>query len=197
MKIETIEKLNKKFNTIPGISKKQANKMTNFLLNSNDEYIDELIELIKNVKNNISYCEQCHFLKEFNICLICNDKSRYNILMVVENATTIKKFEEIENFYHGYYYALPFLLNLKDQLNNKDYKYQELIDFVKAKQFDEIIIVLSPTLEGEATTTHLIKLLELNKFKATRAAIGLPMGSNIYYLDSYTIRQSIKNRNNK
>lgn len=195
MKIETIEKLNQVLTTIPGISKKQADKMSNFFLKQDQEYIDNLVKSINDLKTNISYCSICNFLKEGCKCLVCDDKSRYNFLMIVENAATLRKIDDM-NFYNGYYYVLPYLFNLKNNKEIKNYDYKELINYIQHKKFDEVIIVLSPSLEGEMTTGHLLKLINGQfKIKVTRAAIGMPMGSNLEYLDTFTIKQSIENRN--
>lgn len=195
MKIETIEKLNQVLTTIPGISKKQADKMSNFFLKQDQEYIDNLVKSINDLKTNISYCSICNFLKEGGKCLVCDDKSRYNFLMIVENAATLRKIDDMD-FYNGYYYVLPYLLNLKNNKEIKNYDYKELMDYIQRKKFDEVIIILSPSLEGEMTTGHLLKLINSQfKIKVTRAAIGMPMGSNLEYLDTFTIKQSIENRN--
>ncbi|UUD35394.1 toprim domain-containing protein [Mycoplasmopsis caviae] len=195
MKIETIEKLNQVLNTIPGISKKQADKMSNFFLNQDQEYIDNLVKNIYDLKNNITYCSICNFIKENNKCLVCDDKSRYNFLMIVENVATLRKIDDMD-FYSGYYYILPYLLSLKGNKEIKNYDYTELMNYIQRKKFEEVIIVLSPSLEGEMTTSHLLKLISSQfKVKVSRAAIGMPMGSNLEYLDTFTIKQSIENRN--
>ncbi|QSF13394.1 toprim domain-containing protein [Mycoplasma sp. Mirounga ES2805-ORL] len=194
MQIETIENLVKKLISIPGISKKQAEKMANFFVLQDKEYIDELAQLIQDIKKNISYCEKCNFITDKNVCSICSKPNKDNILMVVDNVVNCQKLINME-FYNGSYYILPYLMNLNDQLASKKYEYEQLIDFIKKNNFGEVIIVLSPSLEGEMTTTHLLKLLEKNKIIATRAVIGMPMNSNLEYLDKFTIMQSIINRN--
>lgn len=190
MEIKTIDELNKTLNKIPGVSKKQADRISNFLLNQPREFSDEIISKINDLKNNITFCPKCCFIVENGKCLNCDRDNVWNILMVVESVQNAKKIFDM-NFYDGYFYILPYLLDIDKK---DDYNYPNLIKFAKEKKVDEVVLVLSLTLEGSMTNEHLSKLLKENNFKVSRAAIGLPMGANIEYLDSYTIKQSIENR---
>ncbi|MGV2393606.1 UNVERIFIED_CONTAM: toprim domain-containing protein [Campylobacter lari] len=114
--------------------------------------------------------------------------------MVVENIANAIKLDSL-NFYDGYYYIMPYLLDVKAN-NEHDYRYKQLLDFISSKKAIEVVLVLSPTIQGEMTTIHLLKLLKSNNIKVTRAAIGMPMGSSVEYLDEFTIKQSIENRKN-
>ncbi|MBU4689482.1 toprim domain-containing protein [Mycoplasma zalophidermidis] len=193
MKIDTLEKANEVFKKIPGISKKLAEKISTFILNQSTDFSVELVNAIQDIKDNIVYCSQCNFIRENNKCLNCDDPLKMNSLMIVESITTLIKIDEMGIFF-GFYFVLPELLSVK-QKNDYKYEYQQLFEFIGNHNFDEIMIVLSPSLEGEMTTAHLQKLLQKRGIKATRAAIGMPMGSNLEYLDPFTIKQAIKNRN--
>ncbi|MBU4691599.1 toprim domain-containing protein [Mycoplasma sp. ES3225-GEN-MYC] len=193
MKIDTLEKANEVFKKIPGISKKQAEKISSFILNQSTDFSIELVNAIQGIKDNIIYCSQCNFIRENNKCLNCDDPLKMNSLMIVESITTLIKIDEMGIFF-GFYFVLPELLSVKKN-NDDKYEYQQLFEFIGNHNFEEIMIVLSPSLEGEMTTTHLQKLLQKRGIKATRAAIGMPMGSNLEYLDPFTIKQAIKNRN--
>lgn len=195
MKIKTIEKANEILNKIPGISQKMANKISSFLLNSDIEFIHQLNNSLMDIKTKIEFCSKCNFIREENKCLNCDDSLKSNSLMIVESSNTLNKIDEMGIFF-GFYFVLPYLMSIKNQLKNTDYQYQQLFEFISEHNFEEVIIVLSPSLEGEMTTTHLLNLLAEKGIKATRAAIGIPMGSNLEYLDSFTIKQAIKNRNN-
>ncbi|WP_029512903.1 toprim domain-containing protein [Mycoplasmopsis iners] len=195
MKIEVVEKLNEKLTTFPGISKKQADKMSNFLLQKDDEYVDDLIKHLLALKNQLSFCPNCNFIKENGKCLSCDADNKENVLMIVESVAIVKKISEM-NFFNGKYYVLPYLLSIKNQLNDEQLEYKHLFNFLFNNSFNEVIIVLSPTLDGEITTNHLMEKMKELKIPHSRAAIGMPMNSNVDYLDSFTIKQSINNRNN-
>ncbi|WP_029906371.1 toprim domain-containing protein [Mycoplasmopsis opalescens] len=188
------EKLNVLLKQIPGITKKTADKISTYLLNENDLFIGDLVESIHGMRSRINRCTKCNLYQEDNKCNNCDKPKNYDILMIVEDANIVNRIKEIE-FFDGYYYVLPYLINTKENLTDDKFKYLHLKKYVEEHNFEEIIIVISPTLEGEITTNHLLKLLSNTKIKITRAAIGMPMGSNIDYLDQFTIKQAIKNRN--
>lgn len=194
MEINVIEELIFELRKLPGVSRKQAEKIVNYLIADDNTYVEALIASIKNLKSQISYCPECNFIRENNYCPNCDNTSRLDTLMIVESSKALEKIDAM-NFYHGYYYVLPFLMSIKEKIaKDMNYDYQALFNYINKKHLNEVIIVLSPTLEGEMTTTHLLKLCEKYNIKTTRAAIGMPLGSNLEYLDSFTIMQSIKNR---
>ncbi|TQC51592.1 recombination protein RecR [Mycoplasmopsis mucosicanis] len=196
MKIKTIDEANEFLRKIPGISKKQADKITSFILNQPKDFTDELTQKLNNIHTEISFCSKCNFIKEHNKCLNCDDVFKTKNLMIVESSTSLNKIDEMGVFL-GYYFVLPYLMSAKKTNSAVDYNYPQLLSFINQHEFEEVIIVLSPTLEGELTTNHLITLLEAQKLNVSRAAIGLPLGSNIEYLDSFTIKQAINNRKSK
>ncbi|EGV00092.1 recombination protein recr [Mycoplasmopsis columbina SF7] len=196
MQIETIESLNKKLTSLPGISKKQAEKISNFLMQVDKEYLDDLIEHFMSLKKRISFCSKCNFIEEDNKCLSCYENKEKN-LMIVESPAIVKKISNMD-FFKGYFYVLPSLVTIKAQLKDElDLDFSHLLNFIRDKNINEVIIVLSPTIDGEITTNYLMNKLDEEKIKNSRAAIGMPMNSNIDYLDTFTIKQSIENRNNK
>ncbi|MCS4536731.1 MULTISPECIES: toprim domain-containing protein [unclassified Mycoplasma] len=195
MKIKTIEKANEILKKIPGISKKQAEKFTYFVLNQNFEFAQELAQNILDIKTKIEFCSDCNFIREDGKCLNCDEPIKNKTLMIVESVTTLNKIDDMGIFL-GYYFVLPYLMSAKGQTKKEnEYSYTQLFDYIEKHNFDEVIIVISPSLEGEITTTHLLKLLANKQIKVSRAAIGMPMGSNLEYLDTFTIKQAIKNRN--
>ncbi|QBF34693.1 recombination protein RecR [Mycoplasmopsis phocirhinis] len=195
MRIKTIEKANEILKKIPGITKKQAEKFTTFILNQDLNFCEELTQNILDIKTKMEFCQECNFIRENGKCLNCDEAIKNNTLMVVENITTLNKIDDMGIFL-GFYFVLPFLINVKEHARKeKEYEYNQLFDYIAKNNIKEVIIVISPTLEGEITTTHLLKLMANKNIKASRAAIGLPMGSNLEYLDTFTIKQAIKNRN--
>ncbi|VEU75580.1 recombinational DNA repair protein [Mycoplasmopsis maculosa] len=178
---------------IPSITKKQSEKITNYLLNTPKEFSEELINNIRKLKDKVSFCEKCNFIKEKEKCLNCAREDVWNILMIVDNIQNAKKIISLD-FFKGYFYVMPYLLDLNNKGN--DYNFPQLLEFIREYNPVETVVVLSPTIEGELTTTHLLKLFKNNNINASRAAIGMPLGSNIEYLDEFTLKQSIENRKN-
>lgn len=196
MKIKTIQDTIETLSKIPGISKKQAEKMSWYFINQGQDETKKVINSLNNICQNIKYCENCNFIKENEKCLNCDDILKTNSLMIVESPTTLNKIDDL-GIFHGHYYVLPYLMKLKNKFESEDYDYPGLVEYIKQHQFEEVIVVISPSLEGEITTTKLLNLIQNLNIKVSRAAIGIPMGANLDYLDAFTIKQAINNRNNK
>lgn len=193
--LDELEEFQKILTNLTKISKKQSEKISEEILTVSDKDFAFFINSLQNIKSKYSFCELCHGLKKERQCSICFDVSRDNVLLVLENFNNIIKFEKL-NFYHGKYYVLPYLINSKNlNLSINEKMYKELLNY--AKNFEEVILALSPTLEGEMSTIRLMNFLKEHNVKVSRLAIGLPMGSNIDYLDGLTLEQAIKNRQEK
>ncbi|UUM19081.1 toprim domain-containing protein [Mycoplasma sp. 1018B] len=197
MKINSIENLINKLTLFPGISKKQAEKMSNFLLIKDQNYLNDLINSFEQIKKRLSFCNDCNYIKEDNICLNCKNLTFNNeILMIVESIQAVNKLINNQIF-SGIFYVMPYLIDAKMQANDNKTEFEHLINYLSKNKFKEVIIVLSPTLQGELTTNLLINKLNQENIKCSRAAIGMPINSNIDYLDPFTIKESIINRKNK
>ncbi|MBZ4218013.1 toprim domain-containing protein [Mycoplasma tauri] len=193
MKIKSIDEMSEILRTLPGVTKKHSEKISNFFISESLSDIESFLFKLKTIKEKISFCKKCNFIAENEKCCNCGRPNLWNILMVVENAQNVIKIDNLD-FFNGYFYVLPYLLSTSSKAKQNDYKYPELIKFAKEKNITEAIIVLSPTLEGEMTVAQLTQLFKENNIKSTRAAIGLPMNSNIEYIDGFTIKQAIENR---
>ncbi|AWX69311.1 toprim domain-containing protein [[Mycoplasma] anseris] len=179
---------------IPGFSKKQIQKIIDYLINSNKQEIDSLINAIQDFKENINKCEYCNNLLAYvKDCIICNDKNRDKKLLVVEQYRDIEKFEDLKIF-NGYYFVLEGLYKLKNNdqniLNNID-KLLKIID-----KYDEIILGLSATLEAQFCMQYLQKYIKSKYPKANvyQLSMGIPLGASVEYVDSITLKQSLINK---
>lgn len=189
--LETIKELVKRLQNIDGVSKKQAQKIANWIIFNDNKNICELLEAIKNVKNAIVSCELCGYLSEQKICNICLDEDRDKVLIVVENVLNISKFEK-DGLFYGKYFVFDNLIEDNKENDKLEEKTQKLIS--RASLFKEVILAISPTLKGEITSIYIKKVLEKNMIHVSKIAIGVPIGANIDYIDSMTLRQAIMNR---
>ncbi|SJZ48195.1 toprim domain-containing protein [Mycoplasmopsis verecunda] len=176
---------------IPGISKKQAEKIVYWILESEQNDVFELSKLIQDIKIETKFCPICTNLMHEDKCSICDNPERSNSLFVIENLQAMKKIEDA-NFYNGKYYILPFMIEKERDV----VKYQnEINEFVKyASSFDEIILGISPTLKGEITNKYLKVALQNANLNVTKLAIGVPLGSSLDYMDEITIKFALNNR---
>lgn len=189
MQDELINKLALKLKAIQGLGKKQINLITEYILNSEVEEIKALLTLIDEVKATYKKCLFCNDFSSQEKCEICQDSSRENKIMVVENAQTIKQFEAAK-IYRGKYFILEATYNAKKPslLFNKNIEKLILI----TKNVSEVILSLSPTIEGFVTMEFLKKTLrDSNKLNDVyQLATGIPLGISVEYIDSETLKQS-------
>ncbi len=186
--IESLKKL-------PTIGEKSAERLAFAIMNMDDEDTDIFSKSIKDVKTKIKKCKNCGNITEDDICSICsNDERDKSLLCVVEDAKNIITLEKMGTYF-GMYHVLNGLISPIDGIGPEDIEIKSLIDKVK-EDIKEVIIAISPTLEGETTALYISKLLEENKkVVVSRIAYGIPLGADMEYLDPMTLSMALNNRN--
>ena len=183
-----IEQLSK----LPGIGRKTAQRLAFFILKSDNEDIRNLSDAITNVKRKIIFCECCGIMTEQTICDICTDNDREDsIICVVEEPQDIYVFEKT-NAFHGRYHVLGGVLSPLDGIGPEDLNLQNLYKRVKVGM--EIVLATNPSIEGDTTSLYLAKMLENLGAKVTRLARGLPVGSDLEYMDELTLVRAMEGR---
>lgn len=190
---KSIEKLIKIFSQLPSVGPKTAERYVFFLLNHSQKELLGLSENIKDLKDNIKNCSRCRTFTEKDPCLICEDKNRNNqTICLVENTQDLWAIEETRQF-TGKYFVLGRLIDPISNINPEDLPIKQFLDLIKKENIKEIIIALNFTLEGEGTTLYLKKYFS-DTIKITRLAKGLPLGSDLEYADSLTLKNALKYR---
>ncbi|MBN3534589.1 toprim domain-containing protein [Mycoplasma procyoni] len=180
---ELIENLKK----IPSVTKKQSEKIAFYILNLDHEQLQKLTDSIKSVNQNLNQCVTCNFITKNKQCYICLDLNRRKNLLIVETNNDIIKLEK-HNLFDGKYYIFDY--KDKENLEKTTNKLLSVVD-----DFKEVIISLSPTIEGMTFSNYLEKLLaDKTNLKVSRIAYGIPIGATIDYMDENTIMESLKNR---
>jgi recombination protein RecR len=154
-------------------------------------------EAIRNVHGSLKECEICRNFTDRDVCPICSDPRRdKRTICVVELPKEIESFEKTGE-YHGVYHVLHGLLSPMDGVSPDDLRIRELLARVTADSTPEteLIMAMSPTVEGEATAMYLAKLLKPFGVKVTRLALGIPVGASLEYTDSVTLFRALANRN--
>ena len=183
-----IEQLSK----LPGIGRKTAQRLAFFILKSDNEDIRNLSDAITNIKRKIIFCECCGIMTEQTICDICTDNDREDsIICVVEEPQDIYAFEKTNSF-HGRYHVLGGVLSPLDGIGPEDLNLQNLYKRVKVGM--EIVLATNPSIEGDTTSLYLAKMLENLGAKVTRLARGLPVGSDLEYMDELTLVRAMEGR---
>lgn len=194
--IEVINELIFQLRSLPGVSQKQAENICNYLINTNEDKIYELVNSITNLKKNITFCKQCNNISFSELCDICVNKDRnQKQLCIVSSSDDVYKIEET-NTYSGLYFVLHQEINVKKKENIDRKTIMKFTNLLKKHTFDEIIIATNWTPNGEATAFFLKGIINdmFPKINIYRLAVGLPINSALNYADNETLSQAIKNK---
>ena len=191
---DSLKDLIESFKTLPGIGEKTAERLAFFLINEDEEQTNFFADSIVNAKKNIHKCPVCNNLTDQDECSICSNTLRDNsILCVVEDVKNIFMFEKVGS-YNGKYHVLDGLISPLDGIDPDDIGIDKLIDRIKKEKYEEIIIAVKPSIEGETTSLYIKKILEGMNIKVTRIASGIPIGTDIEYIDSMTLERALLDR---
>ena len=192
---DSLNELIESFKKLPGIGEKTAERLAFSVMNMDNDTVILFSNSLKNVKNKIKRCTICGNITENNICDICKNEARdNNIIFVVEDAKNVISLEKMGS-YNGKYHVLNGLISPMDGKGPDDISIDSLISRVKKDDIKEVIIAISPTLEGETTSLYITKLLENTKVVVSKIAYGIPMGADMEYLDPMTLSMALLNRN--
>ena len=189
-----LEKLINYYQKLPGIGEKSAERLAIATLEFSDDEVNEFSDAIKNAKKNLTRCSICGHLTDSEICNICSDENRNkNIICVIEDYKSIFSFEKTGTF-NGTYHVLNGLISPMDDIGPEDINLSSLISRVEKLENLELILALKPTVEGEATTLYIKKILEDKKVTISRLSYGIPIGAEIDYLDNVTLEKALEDR---
>lgn len=179
---------------LPSIGEKSAERMALSIIDSDKEQVEFFAQTLINVKNNVKHCVICNNFSEDEICEICKDKNRKNdIICVVEHPKNVIMFEKTES-YSGKYHVLNGLISPLDGITPENINIKSLVDRVEKENIKEIIIAVKPSIEGETTALYISKLFENKPVLVTKIAHGVPLGTDIDYLDTLTLELALEDR---
>jgi len=188
-----LDNLIKKLYQLPGIGPKSAARLAFYMLKMSHEDISSLSNAILELKK-ITYCKNCGGISDKEICSICSDDSRdRGIVCIVENAKDISTINGTGEF-NGIFHALNGLISPLDGIGPDDLNIQTLLEKCRGNSIKEIILALNPTVEGDATSLYIAKIIESAGIKVSRIAYGLPVGADLEYADNATIIKSLEER---
>jgi recombination protein RecR len=168
--------------------------MAFYVINMDEENTNFFADSIKLAKEKIRKCSICNGITDKEECDICsNEKRNKNILCVVEDPKSIFLFEKI-GVYNGEYHVIDGLISPLDGIDPDEIGLEKLINRIHNGKFDEVIIAVKPSVEGETTALYIKKILEGMNIKVTRIASGIPIGTDIEYIDSMTLERALSDR---
>ncbi|MBI3195452.1 MAG: recombination protein RecR [Ignavibacteriae bacterium] len=190
---ESIEQLVEEFSSLPGIGRKSAHRLAMHILKLPKPDVVKIAEALVNVKERINYCNICWNFTEENPCRICSNHNRNrSLICVVEDPNDVIAIEKTHE-YKGLYHVLGDALSPLDGIGPEDLKIKELLHRIEGS-VQEIILAMNASIEGEATTIYLSRLLKPLGMKITRLARGIPVGSDLEFTDEATLARALQSR---
>ncbi len=179
---------------LPGIGKKTALRLVLHLLKKDEEYTIALSDAITNMRLHIQYCRHCHNISDTDVCAICASPNRdKSIICVVEDTRDVLAIENTAQ-YKGMYHVLGGIISPIEGIGPADLHIDSLIRRLPESEVKEIILALSPTMEGDTTAFYLTKKFKPYNIKISTIARGIPVGGELEYADEITLGRSIIRR---
>lgn len=189
----TLRKLIETLSILPGIGEKSANRLALFLL-SRPEICYKLADLLRELPFKVKLCQECRNFSEEDLCPICQDDKRDPTkICIVETPLHLLQIEKT-GLYQGYYYVLHYLLAPKEGFGPKALGLDNLIRLLEKRPVNEVILALSPTLSGEATSNYIAEVLKDFPIKISKLACGIPLGMELHFADPLTLKNALQKR---
>lgn len=190
-----IEALIEKFEQLPGIGRKSAERIAFYVLDSmTKERAQEFARCISEAKATIKLCPVCQNLTDTATCSICaSEKRDRSVICVVEHPKDVQAIEKTRE-YKGLYHVLHGALSPMDGIAPDDIKIKELLERLASPGVSEVIMATNPTVNGTATAVYISKLIQPLGVKVTRIAHGIPVGGDLEYADEVTLIKALEGR---
>ncbi len=191
--ISTIDQLVEALRCLPGVGPKTAQRMVMHLLERDRDGARNLAANLSSAMEKIRHCQKCRNFTEHDVCRICASTTRdVSILCIVENPGDVIAIEQTGH-YRGRYFVLMGTLSPIDGIGPNEIGMDELMARC-GEEVEEVILALSSSVEGEATSHYISELVKLKKIRVSRIAQGIPMGSELEYIDGGTLAHALNGR---
>ena len=182
------------FSKLPGIGRKTALRLVLHMLSKPEEEVSTFGRVFSTLKQDIHYCKVCHNISDTDVCDICaNPKRDDSMLCVVENVQDVLAIESTMQ-YNGRYHVLGGIISPMDGVGPQDLQIASLVERVQAGGINEVILALSPTMEGDTTNFFISRKLQPLGVKLSVIARGVAVGNNLEYADEVSLGRSIVDR---
>lgn len=189
-----LERAVQEFSKLPGIGRKTALRLVLFMLRREDSDVEMFTEAVSKLKHEVRFCRVCHNISDQEVCPICSDPRRdASLVCVVENIQDEMAVENTQQYF-GLYHVLGGLISPMDGIGPGDLEIESLLARVAEGGVKEVILALSPTMEGDTTNFYLFRKLSAYDVKVSIIARGIAVGNELEYTDEVTLGRSILNR---
>ena len=179
---QLLEKAVSEFSKLPGIGRKTALRLVLWMLRQDPEEVEQFAAAVSLLKREVKYCHTCHNISDTDICPICADSRRdASTVCVVENIQDVMAIENTQQF-HGRYHVLGGIISPMDGIGPGDIEIDSLVKRVAEGGIQEIILALSPTMEGDTTNFYIYRKLAGYDVKISVIARGIAVGNELEYI---------------
>ena len=192
--VPSFSRLVAELSKLPGVGRKTAARLAFHILRQPDAAATALSDAIQELKRNIRFCSQCFHVTEEDPCDLCTDTTRDDrVICVVEQPQDLLAIERSHAF-RGRYHVLHGALSPLDGVGPEDLKLNELLARLPAEGVEELLLATNFTVEGEATALYIARLVKPLGIRVTRPAHGIPVGSDLEYIDEATVTSAVEGR---
>ena len=190
----SVENLIDQFASLPGVGKKSASRLAFHILGLPDEQAQAFANAILEAKAKVHTCPVCQTLTDTDLCPICSSTKRdHSVICVVSEPKDVLSVERSHE-YNGVYHVLHGVISPMNHVGPDDLRISELVARVAKGDVSEVIMATNPDTEGDTTAMYISRLLKPFEVKVTRLAYGIPVGSNIEFVDDATILRALSGR---
>jgi len=192
--VPSFRRLVDELSKLPGVGRKTAARLAFHLLQQNESQVRALAEAMLDVKKKTFFCSRCFHLTETDPCNLCTDPARDDRqLCVVEDSRGLISILRSRSF-RGRFHVLQGALSPLDGVGPDELRIAELLRRLEGGAVEEVLIATNFTVEGDATALYLEGLIKPLGIRVTRLAFGIPLGSDLEYVDDATINRAIEGR---
>ena len=191
---QLLEKAVTEINRLPGIGSKTALRLALHLLRQDEGKVDALANSIVKMRREVRYCNTCYNICDGECCEICSNPLRdKSIVCVVENIQDVMAIENTMQ-YRGLYHLLGGVISPMDGIGPSDLQIESLVERVRQGGVAEVILALSPTMEGDTTNYYIFRKLEETGVRVTVIARGVAQNDELQYTDEVTLGRALAGR---
>lgn len=190
---QSLEALISEFASLPGIGLKTARRLAYHILSRNKADVERFANNLTNASNSVHPCPCCHAFTDQDKCPICLSRASSKSICVVEKSADIIPFER-SGIYKGLYFVLGGTLSPLDGIGPEQLHLAQLVSRIKEENIGELIFALGSSPEADSTVLMIDRMLEGTNVKRTRLARGIPMGSDLEFVDEVTMLRAFENR---
>lgn len=190
---QSLEALIGEFASLPGIGQKTARRLAYHILTCRKDDVQRFADNLVNAAEKVHPCARCHAFTDEDLCPICRTRPDAKSICVVEKSSDIVPFER-SGIFRGQYFVLGGVISPLDGIGPEHLHLPELVQRIKDENIEELILALGSSPEADSTALMLDRMLQGTTVKRTRLARGIPMGSDLEFVDEVTMLRAFEGR---